>query len=399
MKLKRLPEDFGVEEQVGLAVGRGAFGLYRLRKQGLGTLEAVEAVGRKWRLPRQSVAFAGLKDKHAATSQFVTIQGGPQRGISQTNLELEYVGQVERPIHASDITGNRFVIVVRELNDSEARAATEGLVTIARDGLPNYFDSQRFGSVGMSGEYIAKPWCLGDYERAIWLAIADANVHDRPEQRRDKELIRQAWGKWGECIERLRSSPLREVVGHLLRHPGDYRRAITIFPQPLRSLWLATFQSHLWNQILASFIRQAVGEDVCSTLAVGPSEMPFFGSLNDEQRRGLHRAVLPLPSARLHWEDDALQPLYDRVLATEGMEIRQVRVKYPRDSFFSKGERRAVFQPGDLSHELADDELYPGQKKLTLRFVLPRGCYATILVKRLFGDDEGMVEEGEAGVG
>ncbi len=398
MKLKRLPEDFGVEEQVGLVVGGGAFALYRLRKQRIGTLEAIEAVERKWKLPRQGVAFAGLKDKHAATSQFVTIHEGPRRGISQTNLELEYVGQVERPIHASDITGNRFVVVVRELVESEVAAARETLAAISRDGLPNYFDSQRFGSVGVSGEYIAKPWCLGNFERTIWLALADANVHDRPDQRGDKELIRQAWGKWQECSGRLRTSPAREVVGHLLRQPGDFRRAITIFPQALRSLWLATFQSHLWNRILAGFIGQTVGSEACSTLAVGPNRMPFFVQLNEAQRGTMQKAVLPLPSARLHWEDDVLQSLYDRVLAEEGLELRQVRVKYPRDSFFSKGERRTVFQPGELSHTVAEDELYAGHRKLTLNFTLPRGCYATILIKRLFGEEQGMVEDGEGGV-
>jgi tRNA pseudouridine13 synthase len=88
----------------------------------------------------------------------------------------------------------------------------------------------------------------------------------------------------------------------------------------------------------------------------------------------------------------SLAPLYDQVLAAEGMELRQVRVKYPRDAFFSKGERGLVFRPGELWHAAAADEIYPRRQKLTLRFTLPRGSYATILVKRVCG--MGM-EEGE----
>jgi tRNA pseudouridine13 synthase len=80
-----------------------------------------------------------------------------------------------------------------------------------------------------------------------------------------------------------------------------------------------------------------------------------------------------------------LKPLYDQVLAAEGMELRQVRVKYPRDSFFSKGERAATFRPGDFRHEWAADDLYEGRRKLSLSFTLPRGSYATILVKRIAG--------------
>jgi tRNA pseudouridine13 synthase len=100
----------------------------------------------------------------------------------------------------------------------------------------------------------------------------------------------------------------------------------------------------------------------------------------------LKQTSLPLPSARLHLEGSAWQPLYDQVLATEGMEMRQLRVKYPRDSFFSKGERTAIVKPMDFAYEAGDDDLYPGKRRFSMRFVLPRGAYATILLKRLFGE-------------
>jgi tRNA pseudouridine13 synthase len=73
----------------------------------------------------------------------------------------------------------------------------------------------------------------------------------------------------------------------------------------------------------------------------------------------------------------------DRVLAPEGLTLAQLRVKYPRDSFFSKGVRQAVFAVDRLEHQSGDDDRYPGRQKLTLRFELPRGCYATILTRRI----------------
>ena len=50
MKLKRLPEDFQVEEQISLAATGGPFVLYRLTKQSLTTLEAAHAVAQRWKL-------------------------------------------------------------------------------------------------------------------------------------------------------------------------------------------------------------------------------------------------------------------------------------------------------------------------------------------------------------
>jgi tRNA pseudouridine13 synthase len=58
-------------------------------------------------------------------------------------------------------------------------------------------------------------------------------------------------------------------------------------------------------------------------------------------------------------------------------------VKYPRDSFFSKGERPAITIPRDLKMHSDEDDLNAGRSRVTLQFVLPRGAYATIFVKRL----------------
>jgi tRNA pseudouridine13 synthase len=68
--------------------------------------------------------------------------------------------------------------------------------------------------------------------------------------------------------------------------------------------------------------------------------------------------------------------------------LRQIRIKYPRDTFFSKGYRRAVFVPQELSHTPEPDDLYAGRQKLCLSFALERGCYATLLVKCLEADLE-----------
>src|SRR4051812_45860714 len=106
MKLKRLPEDFQVAEEISLRPDGGPFALYRLTKQSLSTLEAIDAIARRWKLPRQKIAFAGLKDKHALTSQYMTILAGPRRGWSESNLSVEYIGQVTRAIHASAILSN-----------------------------------------------------------------------------------------------------------------------------------------------------------------------------------------------------------------------------------------------------------------------------------------------------
>src|SRR5436190_7872134 len=103
MKLRRLPEDFAVEELADVSPGGGEFALYRLTKRSLGTPEAIEAVLRRWKLPRASVSYGGLKDRHAITRQYVTIRRGPRRGLQQEHLQLDYLGQSGQPFTPHEI--------------------------------------------------------------------------------------------------------------------------------------------------------------------------------------------------------------------------------------------------------------------------------------------------------
>ncbi len=384
MKLKCLPEDFRVSEQTTRPLaGRGPFALYRLQKRSLGTPEAVDAVTRRWNLPRSQIGYGGLKDKHAVTEQFLTIKNGPRADLNQTNLELTYLGQTDRPFEATDIAANEFTLVMRDMTTDQIGRAEHALVDVAVNGLPNYFDDQRFGSLGESGEFIAAPWCRGDYERALWLALAESNKHDRPDDRREKQLIRDHWNDWTKLKAEMPRGSRRSIVTFLVDHPTDFRRALAIMRIDLRGLWLSAFQSAVWNRLLAASLRDICRAEQLADVSFGEQPAPFFHSLDESQRRELSELNLPLPSARLKLEAGSLFDRLQTVLTEFGLESRTMRVKYPRDSFFSKGLRPATFVPGDLVHDFGDDEMYPGRHRLTLRFSLPRGTYATILVKRI----------------
>ena len=168
MKLKRQAEDFQVEELPLVTAGdRGRFTLYRLTKRGMGTLEAVEAVCRRWNLAGRRVSYGGLKDKHALTVQYLTIAEGPHRALHESSFDLEPLGRVERPYGPDQFRGNRFVVVLRDLSATALESAVKALGELPRDGLPNYFDDQRFGSVGFDGGFIAQAWLVGDqHERS-----------------------------------------------------------------------------------------------------------------------------------------------------------------------------------------------------------------------------------------
>ncbi len=384
MKLKSQPEDFIVEELTDFQVSSGSFALYRLEKQSLGTPEAAQAIVGQWNLARDAVHHGGLKDRHASTTQYVTIHRGPRQDLQDRSFKLNYLGQAPRHFTAKDIRSNRFAITLRSLTETVAGIASSRLNTLAAGGLVNYFDDQRFGSLGVSGTFIAHPWCMGDYERALYLSIAEPNVHDRPREKEQKAILREFWGRWPECKDRLDRSHRRSIVTYLVDHPTDFKRAIALMRPDLRSIYLSAFQSFLWNRWLSAIIEAKIDSSQRSMIEsdCGPLWVPAIQSTNEAANiHWLEDLELPLPSARQHeWSED-LFPYLENILTNLEMKVHEIRLKFPRDTFFSRGVRNAWLKVADLQFAFDDDEQSEGRKKLQLLFTLPRGAYATMIVK------------------
>jgi tRNA pseudouridine13 synthase len=384
MKVKRLPEDFQVEEltTVGEA-NRGRHTLYRLTKRGLGTLEAVEIVCRRWNLAGRQVSYGGLKDRHAVTVQYLTILDGPRRSLREASIALEPVGRLPHPYGPQQFSGNRFSIVLRDLSPANAAQAIAALEALPGDGLPNYFDDQRFGSVGFSGQFIGHAWLKGDHELALRLALAEPNPFDRPGVKTQKAILRECWGRWSEAKAKLERSSPRSIVTYLVDHPTDFRGAFARLKRELRTLQFSAFQSHLWNLLLSGWISRHTRTDqrVMVDLRLGPLAFPFH--LDPEQRKAVEGTPLPLPSARTPRPEGALGELVAEVLRPFELEWDDLRVRHLKDVFFSKGTRSALIAPENLQASVIDDELHPERKAVRMGFDLSRGSYATILIKRI----------------
>ncbi|HEY7426616.1 MAG TPA: tRNA pseudouridine(13) synthase TruD, partial [Gemmataceae bacterium] len=201
-------------------------------------------------------------------------------------------------------------------------------------------------------------------------------------QKEEKRLLSAHWGDWPRLKDVLPRGHARSLVDYLRVHPGDFRGAVARLRPELRGLYLSAYQSHLWNRMLAAWLRTHLRPEQLRPVMLRLGSVPFHHDLDTEQQRKLAALLLPLPSARLKLEDyDPRAELVRAVLAEERLELRQMQIKGIREMFFSRGERAALCLPRDLTHEFASDENHRGRDKLVLGFELPRGCYATLIVK------------------
>ncbi len=385
MKLKQQPEDFHVTELTEVVPGDvGDYALFRLDKTGWTTPDALQVVRTRWQLDGRRISFGGLKDRHAVTAQYFTIFRGPKRNLTHERVTVTYLGQRPEPFTAAEIRGNRFAITIRSLSTEQIQVAEEALGQVDRVGLPNYFDDQRFGSVGEGKEFIAREMVFGRFERALWLALAAPYEFDRADARREKQLLRDRWGDWARLKNAIPKGHARILVDYLVTHPTDFKGAVARLRPDLQGLYLAAYQSSLWNRMLALWLYRTVGAGQLAVVDLKLGRVPVPVGVPPEKQAEWAGLSLPLPSARLKSEPAGWWGgLLDDVLREEGLTLPELKIKGLQRPFFSKGDRPGSVRPTGLTFAAEVDDRHPGCQKMVLKFDLSRGSYATILVKRI----------------
>jgi len=385
VKIKQKPEDFVVVELDRYEPSKtGPFALYRLVKWDSGTIEAVRSLAKNWNLSQAQISFGGLKDRHARTEQVISVRGGPERNFEGSAFRVEFLGRSRDPITRSSFHGNRFEITVRDL------AEIPDLGPVKRFGVPNYFDDQRFGSLrGTEGEFIGRALVRGENEKALKLVLASPSGEDRKRERELKTLMRDRWGDWAALARELPMSTERNVASYLASHPGAFGFAFERLDQNLRILYVSAYQSWLWNRTLAGIVRK-LPDTYEVEYAAG--KHVFYRTIAPAAHDRLAELAIPLITPSEKFEGEAAE-ITAALLSEEKVEQRQFRLKKLAKTFFGKGRRDALMAPAGLTSSSGDDELNRGRRKVTLSFELPKGSYATILLKRLFheplaGDEE-----------
>lgn len=156
-RLKTHPEDFRVDETLDRDTLMGHAGehvcLY-LEKTGDNTEYVARQLARIAGCRPLDIGFCGLKDRHAVTRQWFSLHRPGREGEDPdlvaavaSHWPVLAQGRAVRKLRRGEHAGNRFVIVLRDIEGDRA-AIEEALNTLGRRGAPNYFGPQRFGHQG-----------------------------------------------------------------------------------------------------------------------------------------------------------------------------------------------------------------------------------------------------------
>jgi tRNA pseudouridine13 synthase len=382
MKYKVQPEDFAVEERVQLRLTPGGeFAVYRVRKRGVTTLNVQAQLAQALGVPQSAIVFPALKDKDAVTEQHAAVRGtGPAR-LTGRGFDARLLGRSPFPLTPSDISANRFTLVLRDLSTEEIQRIHERSAVLARSGLPNYFDEQRFGSYVPGDDHIGKRILRRDAEGALRAYLTQPFAGDPEPVREFKTFAAGRWGDWGALFEAApRPSNFRSVLTYLRDHPTEYRKALNLITRRLLSIYLSAYQSLLWNRIAGRYLEARLEPPLTHISIVG-ERLPVYRLLPSGFDRA---AAIPLPNHRAAYTGAELASVVAQVLDEEGLKLNDLKARILKRAYLSKGRRKLLVFPAEVSIAGPEpDERFPGRQRMTASFTLPRGSYATLVLKIL----------------
>lgn len=175
-------EDFQVDEIPDFEPsGEGEHACLKIRKSGQNTEWTGKQIADIAGIARRDVSYAGLKDRHAITTQWFSVWlPGKESPDWSAHLpeSIEVLEEVRhnRKVRVGTLKGNCFKIIIR--NCVGDKAALDYTVSkIKEQGVPNYFGTQRFGRGNHNIER-ATAWFLGEikpkarHQKSMYLSAA-----------------------------------------------------------------------------------------------------------------------------------------------------------------------------------------------------------------------------------
>ncbi|GAB6161265.1 tRNA pseudouridine(13) synthase TruD [Desulfothermus naphthae] len=379
ISIKERVQDFQVQEIVDFPIkNTGDFGVYILKKWGANTWDVLGDVKKRLRRSAREIAYAGLKDRHAITSQYITIYQGPKKDIKGKNYNLKYLGQTDRPISRSNLKGNRFKIKIRVSKDIPEDFFLRQVELVEKYGIPNYYDDQRFSSVPKNKLFFAKELILKRYKNALYSILVNSSQKESSKTKKFRECLKENWGDFSKCLSLAPPNWEKQVLKILSSGKlsnSKIKKALSIIDREFLFFQCNVYQSYVWNKVLKNFLKSL---DIPLKKVPGEiMDLFFYRSLRPQAFDQVITTQIPLPGPNIVLESNLFE-IYRRVLEEEGIkDIGTFRTRV-KGAVFKSNPRHAIFIPDIFKWEKSTPYIWQ------IDFFLQKGSYATIFIKRLF---------------
>ena len=378
-----------------------------LVKRNWDTFIAIRNIAKQLGISQKHISIAGIKDAKAVTAQHITVENCSVEDIAKVdikNIEIRPVGYIREKLSPYYLLGNKFTIKIKAIKRSEStvtKRITETASALdAVGGIPNFFGHQRFGTTRPITHAVGKAIVEGDFEEAAMLFLAKPSVYEHPSSRQARREL-QATRDFKHALQsfpkQLRYERL--MLSHLVEKPSDFVGAFRHLPIKLQALFVQAYQSFLFNRFLSERIKNGfslnkaeVGDYV---VRVERSGLPMdnvakvasaenVAETNELIKAGRMRVALPLIGLKQKPSQGVMGQIERQILEEEGIETEGFRVN-AIPQIGERGGLRAVVAPvKDFKLQVISAcAVAHGGREADLSFMLPRGSYATVLLREI----------------
>jgi len=381
-------EDFVVEEiPLYPADGQGSHTYFLLEKVGLSTAQATHDIARALNVRRHEIGFAGQKDARAVTRQWMSVEHidpAIVKALVLPRLTVLDATRHHNKLRLGHLKGNRFVIKIRQTEPDRLPELQVALDELVRRGVPNYFGPQRFGYRGDTWQ-IGRALLRGDLDEALNHMLGCPTAADVGDIRRARERF-----DCGDYATAARAWPRmfhteRRVLQALAHSQGNRRRGLGAVERTTRYFYASAYQSLLFNRVVAARLEYGLDHLLPGDLAWLHTSGAVFrvdDAAHEQPRADCFEVSPSGPLFGYRMTEPTGRPadIEAAVLAVEELSPHLFRGGPLR----IKGSRRPLrFPVHDAVIRLGADQR---GAYLDLRFLLLRGCYATVLLRELFGE-------------
>lgn len=367
-KLRVKIEDFEVNERFEKAPEEpeGEYTHMILEKFNWDTMRAMKAVTQALKVSHKRVGYAGTKDKRALTRQRIALWKVSHEALEKLAVKdikvYDFMNSSQR-ISLGDALGNDFVITLRELEedrDKIIKSLDDTKFQLEEKGVPNFFGYQRFGTMRPNTHLVGRELIRGDLEGAVWQYLGKPSEAERE----DAFNARKNFQDTGDIKKALEEFPKRlnyerNMLDALQKNPNDYAGALRRFPKKLRRMFIHAYQSYFFNKILSKMIEEGMD--------IRDRNIPLFGYESEFSggRQG---------------------EIEKEIIEEEGLDLSSFKLKNLPE-LKSPGKTRPAAIEAGTDFSLMEDEDSTERLKAQVKFFLPPGCYATVVLREYMKTD------------
>lgn len=132
--------------------GEGEHLILHIRKKDMTTWEMVSSISKYCKIKQRDIGYAGLKDKHAMTMQYISLLAKDNeeklKTFNHDKIKILSMTRHNNKIRIGHLKGNRFKVRLKKVLGVQKDKLDSVLKWIKKEGVPNYFGNQRFGNSG-----------------------------------------------------------------------------------------------------------------------------------------------------------------------------------------------------------------------------------------------------------